>query len=400
MKSKIIWIPAVLVLLGFLLVQCGEDKAGEGDFCEKDSQCKDGLVCRNNICLKPDPNECYPPCPEGQICDHGECKTTGNPDDKDGDGWLDEDDCNDLNREIHPGAIEYCDGIDNDCDMLTDEDCAPCSDGTTVNCGTDLGECTPGTQTCTGGTWEVCSGVGPQIEACDGKDNDCNGLIDDKVCPCSAGDQYPCGVNEGICTEGVQNCNTEGFFTECTGQLPQDEICDDLDNDCDGQTDEDLETDPGPNTCALATDLGNLPDSPYSVQTVTGKVWPAGDEDWFMITGVDDPVEDQLDSCDSFHFKVVFSHNPGDGLLIDVYSEGCDAANLDCGGDVEYEHTYDFQEDVGGQITGQCPCSTTSVEGINDCTAEDKVFYIRVYGLSGAESCEEYELTISNGTPP
>jgi hypothetical protein len=76
MKSKIIWIPAVLVLLGFLLVQCGEDKAGEGDFCEKDSQCKDGLVCRNNICLKPDPNECYPPCPEGQICDHGECKTT------------------------------------------------------------------------------------------------------------------------------------------------------------------------------------------------------------------------------------------------------------------------------------------------------------------------------------
>jgi hypothetical protein len=399
MKTKIIWTSALLLVLGFLL-QCGDEKAGEGDFCEKDSQCKDGLVCRNNICMKPDPNECYPPCPEGQICDNGECKTVSNPDDKDGDGSLNDDDCNDLNREIHPGAIEYCDGIDNDCDMLTDEDCAPCTDGAVVDCGTDLGECTIGTQTCSGGRWEACSGVGPQIEVCDGKDNDCNGLIDDKVCPCSPGDQFPCGVNEGICTEGVQNCNAEGFFTECTGQLPQDEICDDLDNDCDGRTDEGLETDPVPNSCSAATDLGNLPDEPFSQKTVTGKVWPEGDEDWFMITAIDVLNEEQVNSCDTFHFKVVFSHNPGNGLLFDIYAEGCEEANLDCGGDIEYEHSYHLKEDQGGQIVGQCECKVVSEPGTNDCTAEDKVFYIRIYGLSGAATCEEYELTISNGAPP
>jgi hypothetical protein len=283
--------------------------------------------------------------------------------------------------------------------MLTDEDCAPCADGSVVDCGTDLGECTVGTQTCTGGSWETCSGVSPKPESCDGKDNDCNGLIDDGVCPCSPGDQFPCGANEGICTEGVQNCNSEGYFTECSGQLPQEEICDGQDNDCDGRTDEGLETDPEPNSCNPATDLGTLPDT-WSQKTVYGKVWPEGDEDWYKITATDDLAEDQQDGCDSFHFKVTFTYNPGDGLFLDVYVEGCDEPNLDCSGDTEYEHVYDIQEDVGGQIVGQCPCSTVSQLGMNDCTAEDKVFYIRVYRPTGAATCEEYELTLSNGTPP
>jgi hypothetical protein len=178
MKTKIIWIPAALMILGILVIHCGEDKAGPGDFCEKDKDCRSGLICQDNICQEKKDGDCHPACQEGQTCFEGKCVTIVDPEDKDGDGSPDTEDCNDLNPGIHPGAYEYCDGIDNDCDGLIDEDCPPCPESAVQDCGTDLGECTIGTQTCTGGSWESCSGVGPQPESCDGKDNDCDGQVD------------------------------------------------------------------------------------------------------------------------------------------------------------------------------------------------------------------------------
>ncbi|UCG69846.1 MAG: putative metal-binding motif-containing protein, partial [Thermoplasmata archaeon] len=36
-------------------------------------------------------------------------------------------DCNDDEATVHPGALEICDGKDNDCDNETDENCSPCT---------------------------------------------------------------------------------------------------------------------------------------------------------------------------------------------------------------------------------------------------------------------------------
>jgi MYXO-CTERM domain-containing protein len=93
-------------------------------------------------------------------------------------------DCEDLLAEINPGREEICDGIDNDCDGIRDPGCA-CTDGMRQPCGMDIGVCAPGEQVCAAGTWGECSGgTLPAGESCDGRDEDCDERVDEGVlCP-------------------------------------------------------------------------------------------------------------------------------------------------------------------------------------------------------------------------
>ncbi len=163
-----------------------------------------------------------------------------------------------LEEEVLPSE-ERCNGLDDDCDGEVDEDDGGgplerhCYDG---EVGTeDVGECHGGTQECANREWSECEGqVVPAEEACDGLDNDCDGAADEDdqgeplARACYDGPPETRGV--GACVEGTLTCEQGGWTEVCVGQRqPSPEVCNGRDDDCDGAVDEDDQGEPLERRC-------------------------------------------------------------------------------------------------------------------------------------------------------
>ncbi|MBM4343977.1 MAG: hypothetical protein FJ100_11465 [Deltaproteobacteria bacterium] len=107
----------------------------------------------------------------------------------------------------------------------------------------DVGLCL-GTRACGPNGLTACSAASAAAESCNGLDDDCNGKTDDiAAAACEAKNEF------GTCAGKVGGCN--GGAPVCSAPQPKPETCNQLDDDCDGQTDEDL-CDDG-NACTQGT---------------------------------------------------------------------------------------------------------------------------------------------------
>lgn len=344
-----------------------------------------GLIFSLGVTLSPTVPWCRDA--DGDRDPSGECSPlTGYP--NGGSGWIYSSatriDCDDSNAAVNRLAAEECNGLDDDCDGLTDgadpslrlRQCAmqrgtcqgsrnrsdECVGGSWLTCapanyGPDYGRsetvCSVGDFNCDGvvgmalvpcpNQLGVCAGAdtascgacppteyGPDFEGaesrCDGLDNDCNGVIDDApLVPCerALGLCFGATSSPALCSaQGRRACGAREYGR---GFEDRERSCDGLDNDCDGRTDF---ADP---------DIDELP-----CEKTAGVCASARHEAWQC-----GPMG--LEACPE----------PSYGSLFQGVETRCDGLDNDCDGVTD--ETCGAQRDAGVgpvPVTEGCGCST------------------------------------------
>ena len=294
--------------------------------------------------------------------------------DDDGDGYTeDEGDCDDTDSSVYPGAEEHYDGVDEDCDGVVDEgtvDFDDDGDGYTEldgDCDDDDAASYPDAE-----------------ELCDGADNDCDGEVDEGTdCFDDDGDGF---------TEGDGDCDDADPDSYPGGE----EVADGADNDCDGTVDEgtDLYDDDGDCYCESGTCTGSAEPSCTTLadgdcDDTDADVNPDGIE---VCNGVDDDCDGTADGASAADATTYWRDGDGDGYgdpswtaddcsapsgyvsndddcddsdasVSPAGTETCNGVDDDCDGSTDEGVTTTYYRDADGDGYGD-PSSTTE-----DCSA-------------------------------
>lgn len=181
------------------------------------------LACSNNVETPTGTDGSIPRTPDKiDVLDAGNPEDDANTCiDHDNDGYCLENDCDDTNAYIYPGAPEACNNLDDNCDGIKDEELGENS------CG--LGACANRVANCVAGAVNICEPGAPSIELCNSIDDDCDGETDEDITASEI-----CGI--GACQSESQCVG--GTWSSCVPGLPSEETCNRIDDDCDGELDE------------------------------------------------------------------------------------------------------------------------------------------------------------------
>ena len=274
-------------------------------------------------------------------------------------------DCDDSNPDIYGGAPEVCDGLDGDCEgsvpaTETDDDgdgYVECSGPTVGHVGNPVGgnDCDDADASINPGASEVCNGV----------DDDCSGGVDE---PWDAdGDGYADGDDvacQGADFVGLADCDDADASINPTAS----EVCNGVDDNCDGLRDEDFDVDgdgwydaANPDCAAAWTDLDCDDSDP--------NVFPFNLED--CTNGIDDNCDGQIDEdedVDGDGASTCGEDCDDNDASVNIYAvEVCNGVDDDC----DFAIDEDFDVDGDGFYDGADAGCTSTWGALADCDDSD-----------------------------
>jgi len=350
-------------------------------------------------------------------CDDDGCAAATGCEDADGDGWVVQDgDCDDLDETVHPGADEGCDGIDTDCDGVpSDEEIDDDSDGA-AECEGDCDDTDPelniddadgdGVDTCSDDCDDEDDTSYPGAsEVCDDIDNDCNGTPDDGLAfdtyypdadsdlhgDASDAGEYTCDPQAGWVAD-----NSDCDDSDDTVYAGAAELCDAIDNDCDGSAD----------AAEVDGDLDGFMICEDDCDDDDSAIYPGATED---CNGVDDDCDGTVpadeDDADADGVRICAGDcDDSDAANFPGNNEICDGQDNDCDG-VATANEVDADGDGFMVCEGDCddadssrhPGATEVCEGLDtDC---DGVLPVDENdydgdGWMGCEECDDDDATM------